>query len=156
MRRLIINRLIWFYAVCKSLVLSPVAVKELTYQSLGKFSRRQIDIFSQAIEFDVSCKLSPQETICMKCQSLFSGGKSKKIFQSVVCWFLPSMLSVNMRHALCYFALIVNMMPVRNDDVSPKSTKDMQLTLVMLNKLKCHAHKSDYLIQFVDTHSHTQ
>ena len=33
-----------------------------------QFSRRQIDIsliFSQEIGFDISCKLSPQETICM-------------------------------------------------------------------------------------------
>ena len=31
-----------------------------------------------------SCKLSPKETICMKCQILFSR-KNKKIFQNVVC-----------------------------------------------------------------------
>ena len=31
MRRLIMSRLIWIYAVCKSLLLSPVAVKELLY-----------------------------------------------------------------------------------------------------------------------------
>ena len=30
------------------------------------------------------CKLSPMETICMKCQTLFSG-KIRKIFQTVVC-----------------------------------------------------------------------
>ena len=30
-------------------------------------------IFSQKIGFDLSCKLSPEETICMKCQILFSG-----------------------------------------------------------------------------------
>ena len=29
--------------------------------------------FSKKIGFDISCKLSPQETICMKYQSLFSG-----------------------------------------------------------------------------------
>ena len=33
----------------------------------------------------ISCKLSPSETICMKCQSSFLG-KYKKIFQNVVCW----------------------------------------------------------------------
>ena len=27
--------------------------------------------------FDISCKLSPLETICMKCQNLFSGKKEK-------------------------------------------------------------------------------
>ena len=41
-----------------------------------KFSRRNFEIFFlflfQKICFDISCKLSPKETICMKCQSLFS------------------------------------------------------------------------------------
>ena len=31
--------------------------------------------FSQKTGFDISCKLSPQETICMKCQILFFGGE---------------------------------------------------------------------------------
>ena len=52
------------------------------YHSLGKFSRRQIDdifsYFSQKIGFDISCILSPEETICIKCQSLFSEKKKKK------------------------------------------------------------------------------
>ena len=29
--------------------------------------------------FDISCKLSPKETICLKCQSLFSGKYNKII-----------------------------------------------------------------------------
>ena len=29
--------------------------------------------FSQKTGFDISCKLSPLETICLKCQKLFSG-----------------------------------------------------------------------------------
>ena len=47
------------------------------YHSLDKFSRWQMNdiiliFFLQKIGFDTSCKLSPKETICMKCQSLFS------------------------------------------------------------------------------------
>ena len=49
------------------------------YHSLGIFSRRQTDntfsYFTQKTGFDISCKLSPKETICMKCQILFSGKK---------------------------------------------------------------------------------
>ena len=30
-------------------------------------------LFYQKIEFDISCKLSPLETICMKCQTYFLG-----------------------------------------------------------------------------------
>ena len=43
--------------------------------------------------FDISCKLSPLETICLKCQNLFSGKKKK----SPICCllkFLPRVLSV--------------------------------------------------------------
>ena len=44
-------------------------------------------LFFQKTGFDISCKLSPMETICMKCQILiFLGGffeKKKKIFQNV-------------------------------------------------------------------------
>ena len=34
--------------------------------------------FSYKRDFDISCKLSPLETVCIKCQSLFSGEKQKK------------------------------------------------------------------------------
>ena len=33
----------------------------------------------QKSEYDVSCKLSPMETICMKCQIMFSGKNKKNI-----------------------------------------------------------------------------
>ena len=36
-------------------------------------------IFSKKTGFDFSCKLSPMETICMKCQILFSGKTKKNI-----------------------------------------------------------------------------
>ena len=47
----------------------------LTLSTLGKiFSRGHLDIayFLQKTGFDISCKLSPMGTICMKCQILFS------------------------------------------------------------------------------------
>ena len=54
------------------------------YHSLVYFSRRQIDyiclFISQKIGLDISSKLSPTDTICMKCQSLFSGENKKKCF----------------------------------------------------------------------------
>ena len=37
-----------------------------------------IFFFFQKIGFDISCKLPPKETICMKCQSIFSGEKKEK------------------------------------------------------------------------------
>ena len=35
--------------------------------------------FSQKTGFDISCKLSPKGTICMKCQSQISGKNKKNI-----------------------------------------------------------------------------
>ena len=51
--------------------------------------------FSGKIGSDNSCKLSPQETICMKYQSLFSWETKKNISNSHADFFLPSMLSIN-------------------------------------------------------------
>ena len=49
--------------------------------AFGKFSEDEIlklfSYFSQKTGFDIPCKLSPLETICMECQILFSR-KSKK------------------------------------------------------------------------------
>ena len=46
------------------------------------------------IGFDLSCKLSPQETICTKGQSLFSGKNKKNILKCCMLKFLPCLLSV--------------------------------------------------------------
>ena len=73
----------------------------LTVSKLGRnFSRRRSDFFyiyfffqqagfdisetfflffPQKIDFDMSCKLSSGEAVCMKCQSLFSG-ENKKLY----------------------------------------------------------------------------
>ena len=60
------------------------------YRFLGDLSRRQIDyafffLFFPENRLDFSCNLSPQEKICMKCQTLFSRKKSNKNNQNVVC-----------------------------------------------------------------------
>ena len=46
----------------------------------GKISADDIlKYFSLKTGFDISCKLSPMETICMKCQILLTGKKKKNI-----------------------------------------------------------------------------
>ena len=51
--------------------------------TLGKnFSRQLFEIFFlffPKIGFDILCKLSPMETICIKCQILFSGKNTKNV-----------------------------------------------------------------------------
>ena len=42
--------------------------------------------FSQKIGFDISCKLSPVETICIEFQSLFSGKTKKNVI--IACHLL--------------------------------------------------------------------
>ena len=58
------------------------------YHSLGLFSRWWIwwylVLFSQKTGFDISCKLSPLETICMTCQNLFSENN----ISMFICWKL--------------------------------------------------------------------
>ena len=46
--------------------------------------------FPQITGFDISCKLSPMETICMKCQNPFSrkSKKSKKNISIILCRLL--------------------------------------------------------------------
>ena len=49
---------------------------------VSNFSRQHFKIFFllfQKTGFEFSCKLSPMETICMKCQNLFSWKNKKKI-----------------------------------------------------------------------------
>ena len=51
--------------------------------------------FSQKIDFDIPCKLSPKETICMGCQNLFSRKNKKNIFQNDICRiFYPRRLRI--------------------------------------------------------------
>ena len=47
---------------------------------------------------NISCKLSPQETICMKCQILLSRNIGKNISKCPQLKFLPSMQSVKMSY----------------------------------------------------------
>ena len=81
------------------------------YHSLGKFNRRQINdiflIFPRKIDFDISCKSSPKETICKKCQSLFSWKIRKNVSKCHLLKFFPVCLALKSNHtcqltAICY------------------------------------------------------
>ena len=56
--------------------------------------------FSQKTGFDISCKLSPVETICMNGQNLFSGEKKKKKKKISKCLlkFLPRVININIHN----------------------------------------------------------
>ena len=49
--------------------------------------------FSKKIGFDNSCKLSPKETICMRCQGLVFGKNKKNTPKCSLLKILPNMLS---------------------------------------------------------------
>ena len=77
-------------------------IYHLTLCMLGKnFSRQYLEIFffyfSYKIEFDTSCKLSPKETICMKCQILFSRKNKKNITSLSSAESALSVVSVKLR-----------------------------------------------------------
>ena len=49
--------------------------------------------FSQETRFDISCKLSPLETTCMKCQILFSGKNTINVLKCRLLKLLPRVRS---------------------------------------------------------------
>ena len=74
------------------------ATNLLARNTLGKiFIRRQIDfsiLFFQKTGFDISCKLSPLETICMECQILFAGKNKKNIINFLFANFAQRAVKV--------------------------------------------------------------
>ena len=67
-------------------------VKSTTDNILKHFS-----YFSQKTGFDSSCKLSPMETICMKCQILFSGKNKKTIANLSSTELVKRVIKVNQK-----------------------------------------------------------
>ena len=70
----------------------PAGYIRLNLSMIGQvFSRRSTEIFSdftQNTRLDISCKIvSEYKTICMKCQTLFSGGK----VETLICRLLNSL-----------------------------------------------------------------
>ena len=70
------------------------------YHSLGNISRRKAEnmfliLRFKKTDFDISCKLSRMETVCIKCRSLFSGKNQNKISKFSLQKLLPSMISIN-------------------------------------------------------------
>ena len=56
--------------------------------------------FSQQIGFGISCKLSlERETVCMKCQSLFSGKNKKTIINLSSAESAQGAVSLNLFHS---------------------------------------------------------
>ena len=54
------------------------------------FCRRHFEIFfPQKIGFDISCKLSPQKTVCVKCQNQFLGKSNKNVINLSTAEFVP-------------------------------------------------------------------
>ena len=64
----------------------PGHVELLGLDSFGRFSAICYKLYNsfdvlfvfQIIGFDISCKFSPKETICMNCQSIFSEKKNRE------------------------------------------------------------------------------
>ena len=87
-----------FVVFCTYMLFVNLIISFNLYHSLGYFSRRQIDdisiIFSQETGLDISCKLCPLDTICMKCQILCPGKMRKNVSVCRLLKILPRMLSI--------------------------------------------------------------
>ena len=54
--------------------------------------------FYQIIDFNIICKLSPKETVCIKCQSLISGKSKKNNINLLSAKFAQTVVKVNHKH----------------------------------------------------------
>ena len=65
----------------------------LMLSTLGKIQQMTfwniVLIIPRETGFDISCKLSLMETICIKCQILFFGEKEENYHQFAICWISP-------------------------------------------------------------------
>ena len=89
--------LIWVYTACPGISV-PLSghIQQTTNWWYFSYS-------SQKTGFDISCKLSPLETVCMKCQNLFSGKNKKNISKCRLLKFLPRVLSGKSRFLMPLF-----------------------------------------------------
>ena len=82
----------------------------LMLSMLKKLSIQQFKIFfyyfSQKLSFDISCKLFPQETMCMKCQSLVSEKNKKNIINYLSAEFVKRVLKVIVLTYTCILTII--------------------------------------------------
>ena len=83
-------------------------VKLLTFTTVLAYFQQltnwwRFSYFSQETGFHISCKLSPWERMCRKCQILFSGDneKMKKISKCFLLKFCTSMLSIKCAAQMC-------------------------------------------------------
>ena len=82
------------------LVQEPYSVCFLTFTILWQIQPTTnwwyFIIFPQKTRFHITCKLSPLETICMKCRNLLLGKMRKKYFNMSSAENLPRVLSVKL------------------------------------------------------------
>ena len=69
----------FFFIIIIFFFFLPVAGFILTFTTLSGLVQPTTIYFSQKTGFDISCKLSSLETICMECQNLFLGKNKKNI-----------------------------------------------------------------------------
>ena len=68
----------------------------LTFTNLADGILKYFSYFSQETGCDISCKLSPLETTCMKCQLLFSVENKKNISVCRLLKILPRVRSIKL------------------------------------------------------------
>ena len=65
-----------------------------SYSRRHHYYKISSSFFPLKTDFDVSCKVSPMETICMKCQNLFSGKYKKNITNLLSAEFAKRVVEV--------------------------------------------------------------
>ena len=86
---------------CNFSALSDVCPFKLMLSMLSKNFSRLSYFFSPRKKVDISCKMSPHETICMKCQSLFAEFV-QSVYSKTCVRQPPSRLTLNGKNCLSY------------------------------------------------------
>ena len=77
--------------------------RDVKHQNIISSSSRlhfeNIFFFPQKTGFDISCKLFPKKTICMKCQSLFSGWNMKNVINLSSAPLAQKVVKIKMVHS---------------------------------------------------------
>ena len=126
----------WQTTVCKGMVYPGSAGQGLTLAPLWANSANNkliiFSYFSQKIGFAISCKLSPEETICMKCQSLFWENQNT-YFKMLSAEILSSILFMK---GSCQFLAKECEQVLVNSSAPAKNLRTVQETFMYFSRIK--------------------
>ena len=92
-----------------------LSIYEKKKKKIAEDILKYFSYFPQKTGFDHSCKLSPEETVCMHCQTYFLGKKKKTIINMLSAEFVPRVViekavittavDIILKYCCCFFVV---------------------------------------------------